>query len=309
MKRLPAILLITGLLLYLPCIVAYSNDVVVIRQSIGKMQRQPVARAMVGQFGKIVSEKDGCLLVPGFGGWISKDDVASPEQAVVFFDAMYRKESSKWLTAQAFAYYGKKDWKDAADVSSTAIGLYESGPSYYIRGLANWKLGNLEKSIDDLSSAMICDKRRDAVLTAYIARATVFAQANRFDDASNDVAKVLEIEPSSLVAICLKANLLSGWPEANKRNSAEAIRLASKACELSDQAVIALVSAANAYSSIGDYEKAQERTQQAMDAARQSGGVFRVDAIVKRLDAFKARIPYRINFNDIETLCDDFIQK
>jgi Flp pilus assembly protein TadD len=88
--------------------------------------------------------------------------------------------------------------------------------------------------------------------------------------------------------------LLATYPDPNARDGAEAVRLAAKACELSDRRVPAfLATLAAAYAETGDFPGAVAAGEKALSEARSRGDTDSAKLSENILASVRANVPYR----------------
>ncbi len=82
----------------------------------------------------------------------------------------------------------------------------------------------------------------------------------------DDLDEIIQLAPNSPRALRERASILATCPEAKLRDGAQAVILATKACELTDwKEPHSLATLASAYSETADFDKAVNRQQQAIN--------------------------------------------
>jgi tetratricopeptide (TPR) repeat protein len=88
--------------------------------------------------------------------------------------------------------------------------------------------------------------------------------------------------------------LLATYPDSNTRDGAEAVRLAARACELTDRRVPAfLATLAAAYAEAGDFPRAVATGEEALSQARSLGDTDGLKLSENILASVRANVPYR----------------
>ena len=88
--------------------------------------------------------------------------------------------------------------------------------------------------------------------------------------------------------------LLATYPDSNSRDGAEAVRLAERACELTDRRVPALLATlAAAYAEAGDFPRAVGAGEEALSDARSLGDTDGIKLSENVLASVRANVPYR----------------
>jgi hypothetical protein len=88
--------------------------------------------------------------------------------------------------------------------------------------------------------------------------------------------------------------LLATYPDLNARDGAEAVRLATRACELTDRRVPALLATlAAAYAEAEDFPRAVPAAEEALSEARSLGDTDGIKLSENILASVRANVPYR----------------
>jgi len=88
--------------------------------------------------------------------------------------------------------------------------------------------------------------------------------------------------------------MLATYPDSNARDGAEAVRLAERACELTDRRAPALLATlAAAYAEAGDFSRAVSSGQEALTAARSMGDNDSIKLSESVLVSVRANVPFR----------------
>jgi protein O-mannosyl-transferase len=119
-----------------------------------------------------------------------------------------------------------------------------------------------------------------------------YRKLGRIGDAISQYRAALRLPPDSLEALNNLAWLLAAHPDARFRNGAEALSLATRACELTQyQNPVALGTLAAAYAETGRFAEAQSFVQQALELARDRQPAL-APRLAAMLEAFHAGRPY-----------------
>jgi tetratricopeptide (TPR) repeat protein len=149
--------------------------------------------------------------------------------------------------------------------------------------------GQYELAIADLSEVIRLDP---SVADHWIGRATIFQKHGKFDRASADFSEAIRLKPKPSLLNTLAWQLATA-PSSNSRDGKWAVALASKACDLTYFKNAAFLDTlAAAYAEAGDFEKAVERQQQAIDLLGKKS-TSSPDYIL-RLESYQSGRPWRI---------------
>jgi Flp pilus assembly protein TadD len=114
----------------------------------------------------------------------------------------------------------------------------------------------------------------------------------RMDEAIAQYREALRLEPDSLQGLNNLAWTLAACPKAQFRNGAEAVRLATQACELTKyQNPIPLATLAAAYAETGRFQEAISFAERAQEAAKGAQAAL-AERLSAMLEAFRAGRPY-----------------
>jgi hypothetical protein len=107
-----------------------------------------------------------------------------------------------------------------------------------------------------------------------------------------DIAATVPDSPRMLDEL---AWLLATYPNSNSRDGAEAVRLAERACQLSNRRVPALLATlAAAYAEAGDFPSAVAVAEEALSEARSLGDNDGITLSENVLASVRANVPYRL---------------
>ena len=163
------------------------------------------------------------------------------------------------------AKYGK--YRESLEPFRSAIRLQpDCAVAHWWLGLSLSVLGENEAAIESLKTAV---RLEPAELDGRLALADVLAKAGHEQEAVAEYRRVLELHPDVVVALTSLAGILASAETGELRNGSEAVRLATRACELSQHRVPAsLLALAAAHAERGDFGKAANVAAKALQRAR-----------------------------------------
>jgi protein O-mannosyl-transferase len=184
----------------------------------------------------------------------------------------------------------KGDWRGAIASYRQAL---KDNPDYaeafYALGNSFLAMRQFDKAIARYNQALKI-RPRDAAVQNNLAVA--FLQKGNIADAVSHWEKALQIDPDSLDALNNLAWLLATFPEASVRDGVKAVRLAERACRLSqNKSPVYLRTLAAAYSEVGRFEEAKAIARQGSELAQAEGDgelVRALDADIARYDGNEA---------------------
>ncbi len=173
--------------------------------------------------------------------------------------------------------------------------IVEQNPGYRTWGLqqkANAKAGmkKFDEAIADLTVLVDEGPNRSSGL---LTRGLMYARAGKPEKAIEDYDEIIKGDPTSAIAINNKAwTLCTTWVD-KARDGKEAVKLATKACELTEWKNAGYIDTlAAAYAEVGEFDKAVKYQTQVLDDADL---VQREGAELKdRLELYKQKKPYRL---------------
>lgn len=200
-------------------------------------------------------------------------------------------------------------WKSSASIGSAALeaksydvairflsaaldAAVKSEDTAYLHGLrgdAYRGKGDSDKALADYARAANFVPKNTA---DYVTRGLTFEKMGNYRAAASDYAKGIALSPDDDTAINALAWLRATCPEGSVRNGREAIRGATKACELTswkDSSSIDTLAAA--YAEIGDFTQAAKLEQQALQLRSVAPGERQ--GMQERLASYQQRRPYR----------------
>jgi Flp pilus assembly protein TadD len=129
-------------------------------------------------------------------------------------------------------------------------------------------------------------------VTAHNNVAISYKKLGRIGEAIAHYREAIRLQPDSVEAINNLAWLLAAHPDAQFRNGAEAVPLATRACELTKyQNPVALTTLAAAYAETGQFQTAISFAERAQELAKGSQGAL-AERLSAMLEAFRAGRPY-----------------
>jgi WD40 repeat protein/serine/threonine protein kinase/tetratricopeptide (TPR) repeat protein len=183
--------------------------------------------------------------------------------------------------------------KETERALSTAARLVQIAPdwpeAWNLRGCCHSDLKQYGESLSDFNQALKLDPD-DAQLIYN--RGKTLLRLGRYDEALNDLNTAITKTPENWHSLNWAAWLLATAPEDEFRDGRRAIELATKACEMTEfKNAIIVDTLAAAYAEAGDFEKAVEWQQKAIELTNESDAVS--GGYIKRLEAFQRREPWR----------------
>jgi len=126
---------------------------------------------------------------------------------------------------------------------------------------------------------------------AYNNLGIALGQAGRFDEAVDCYRKAIQLKPDWPLPMNGLAKILATHPDMNKRNAAEAIKLAERAAELTGyQNAIILDTLARAYASTGQFEKAASAAGKALGLVSAASDAELAERIRRQIETYKAKL-------------------
>ena len=191
--------------------------------------------------------------------------------------------------AVLLAEYGKLD--SAADHYRKALAARRDWPAaHYKLGLVLTEQGKRQEAIEEYQEAV---RLKSNYSRAHKSLADELMSEGRAVEAVSHYRSVLAVKGDWVEALNDLAWILATSKEAAVRDGEEAVRLAEKACALTEHKDgQALDTLAAAYAAVGRYDEAVATVTKAIDLAAATGQEDTVGEYRKRLELYRARRPY-----------------
>ena len=196
------------------------------------------------------------------------------------------------LTGVVLAQKGKLD--EAIKYYNNAIKIKPDFlDAYYNLGNVFVRKGDVEAAIYNYRKAL---QVNPDFFKAYYNIARILSNQGNIDEAIYNYQNALRINNETPQALYNLSWIYSTSEKRRYRNGINAVKLAEKLCMLTDyQQPLALDALAAAYAENGNFEKAVETAQKALELALQLGPEEHVIGLKKRLKLYQAGQPYRQN--------------
>jgi tetratricopeptide (TPR) repeat protein len=220
--------------------------------------------------------------------WFEKDDydkaIADYNEAIRLdpkHAAAYNNRSNAW--------HEKGDYDKAIADCNEAIRLdAKLAMAYNNRSYAWCKKGDYDKAIADGNEAIRLDPK---YALAFINRGNAWIEIGDYDKAIADCNEAIRLDPKYATAYNNRAWYRATCPNAGFRDGAQAVRDATKACELTDWKDASCINTLSAaLAEAGKFEEAIQRLQQAIDLNPKHDK----EVWEKMMAEFKAGRPYRV---------------
>jgi tetratricopeptide (TPR) repeat protein len=153
------------------------------------------------------------------------------------------------------------------------------------------KQGNLEKAVEHYVTLL---QTKPDFAVAHGQLGYIFAQQNKMEQAIKHYQEAIRIKPDWLELMNNLAWILATCNDNDLRDGNKALKLAQKACELTDyQNYGFLDTLAAAYAETEDYTKAVETAQKALELVKSEGHEEPAKEIQSHLHLYKENQPYR----------------
>jgi len=164
----------------------------------------------------------------------------------------------------------------------------ERSDEAFDRGYAAMERKDYDKAIAEYTEAIRLDPQSDA---AYHNRAHVYFGKKEYARAIADYNEAIRINPRDPASHSSLAWVLATCPNAELRDGKRALRLATRACELSDwEDANDLENLAAAYAECGQFDEAVKWQEKAVAVGT---GLDALNEARQRIDLYKAGKPYR----------------
>lgn len=201
------------------------------------------------------------------------------------------KLAAAYLTSRGATYLEKKEYDKAIEDFSDVIRLApKSAGGYVNRARAYRYKKEYDKAIRDCSEAIRLDSNIESF--SYNERAVTNTSKKEYDKAIKDFSEAIRLDPKYADAYSGYAWLLATCPKDSVRDGNKAIKLATKACELSDwKSAAFLDTLAAAHAEANDFKDAVKCLNKALDLGDDTDEL-RVK-YRQRLKLYQAGKPYR----------------
>jgi tetratricopeptide (TPR) repeat protein len=195
-------------------------------------------------------------------------------------------------TNRGVAYCEKKEYDKAIEDCSKAIRLDPKDAVAYIsRGIAYHYKKDYDKAIQDFSEAI---RIQPKFAMAYISRGIAYSSKKEYDKAIEDYSQAIRLVPKYAIVYDCLAWLLATCPKDSVRDGNKAIKLATKACELSEWKVAAhLGTLAAAHAETKNFQEAVKWQKKALDLGYDAEEDK--EKARQRLKRYEEEKPYRDN--------------
>lgn len=288
----------------------------------GERQNAP---APLGTVLEVSNTNGPWLWFKGQRGWLKQSDVALYDKAIKHFtDEIQRNPTALAYHGRGIAHAAMENFEKASDDFTEAIRRDESNiAAFNDRGNAFRKLGRLDEALADFTAVINRGVRHaeiytnrglarhekrdyDQALTDFNTAIEIdsrFAPAwdgggaareamGEFAKAIANYKKAIAVDPNFDRAHNNLAWILATHPDAKFRDAEDAIRHATKACELtsfSDAGYLDTLAAAHAEA--GQFDQAIAREKEALDKASTEEKA----AIKERLQLYESSKPFRVS--------------
>ncbi len=163
---------------------------------------------------------------------------------------------------------------------------------------AHTNLGNVLTQMGQSGEAIRCYEQALAIQPdsagAHYNLAFLLERIGRASEAVPHYREAIHLDPDNAAPYAHLAWILATHHESNLRNGEEAVRIADVACQLTDwKHHIPLSSLAAAYAEAGQFTKAVDTAQRALDRATTAGNTTAADTIRNQLATYRQHLPYR----------------
>ena len=238
-----------------------------------------------------VAPKDAVAYSNRGNAWMQKGEL---DRAIADYDEAIRlgAEYAQTYSNRGVAWTKKGELDRAIADYDKAIRLDpENAGAYKNRGIAFEDQRQYNKALADYSKVI---ELAPDYASAYYKRANVLGVQGQYGEALADYSKAVELVPDYLEAHNSLAWLLATCPNERFRDGDRAIKSAIRACELTEwREPDYLDTLAAAYAESGQFEKAVEFQQKALDLWPQESTRKNKDEAMKRLRLFQSDQAYR----------------
>jgi len=181
-------------------------------------------------------------------------------------------------------------WKDSITLFEHAIEVTKDNYIMHNNiGSAFLLKGEFDKAIDHYSQAL---KIEPNLQETHYNLGVALKAKGRFDEALSHFREAIRLKPDLPMALNAAANILLKSPDLKMRDTAEAVKLAERAAELTKFKKATILSTlAAAYAASGQFDKAVATAQLALDLARTAQNDELADQIFQQLQSYKQQKP------------------
>ena len=159
------------------------------------------------------------------------------------------------------------------------------------RALALLALGRTGAATEQFNQVF---RSNPAAIHALFGFGNSFLAQRRFSEAIQCYRQFIALQPDSVPALNRLAWLLATHRDDSVRHGADALRLATRACQLTaNNDPLSLNALAAAYAETGQFDQAVATAQRALDLATASGKTPLAEILQKLVELYKAKTPYR----------------
>ena len=244
-------------------------------------------------FPMVVQNVDGPWLWVGDDrkGWVLRNHVVTLDEAPAYYtrliSAILRNAWAYNFRAVAWRHRGEFD-RAIADYSEM-LRLMLTAVTYTNRGVAWEAKQEYDEAIADHNQAIRLDP---ANKIAYFNRGDAWSGNKEYGKAIADFNEAIRLDPNYSSPYKGLAWVYATCPDDQFRDGARAVRLATRACELSGWTDAEKLSTlAAAYAEAGDFEQALKYQQKAMDL--HAGNAEFLKTAEPRLELYRDNKPYR----------------
>jgi tetratricopeptide (TPR) repeat protein len=258
----------------------------------GKFELKPFNMRYIDM--RVVEEKDDhvCLQHDNEVIWVRKVDALRPKDAIKHFSEVLDSDGSdqRAISARCWAYMAIRDYDRALKDADTAVQLSPNSVAWKNnRGEVYVKRKDYKKAIEEFTSIL---EDTPEYYFALHNRSEAYIGMKKFKEALTDIEAALKNERNVPYLHANKARVLATAPDAKLRDGKKALASAQEAMKLSKFSDGRIMDAmAAAYAELGEFDKAVEYQQKAIDDAE-----FMIDdgtSARKRMTLYRDKKPFR----------------
>lgn len=222
--------------------------------------------------------------------WRDKEDY---DKAIADYSEAIRLDPNNAMAYnnRGRAWSSKKEFDKAIEDFDGAIHLDPNDALAYIdRGSAWHYKQQYEKSIADYDLALQVDSTN---VLAYLERGNIWSEIKEYDKAIDDYKRAIHVDPSDAAGYNALAWLQATCPDPHYRNGQSAVKMATKACDLTAWAVANNIDTlATAYAEAGQFDNAARQQQRAIELNSSDADFVKVAN--QRLELYRQGRPYHM---------------